>query len=306
VEELFDAAQPETVRWGDPHVDPTSGMRVRFARLDGQLVAYPLQKQDAAALADGMVNPSGRPVPLLPDSFEAAERTVAIAGCDPALTVLREWASASGAPVRIAALPWGSEPAVRALADGRVHVAGVHGAALSALHNRNEMPSPENAGPGLSDPLIRIHFARWEVGIAVAPDNPKRVAGLEDLARSDLRWVRRPTGTAVARLYDEVLARLPGTVQWSPVLADNHLRAAELIASGLADAGLTTSFAAHVFGLSFLAVEEHSFDLVVPLRRLTEPSVSALVDLLRTGAFRRQMESLWGYDVSRTGQIADV
>lgn len=297
VEELFGSTQEESVRWGDPCLDPIPGLRVRFARVDDQLVAYPLMKREAATPADGTVGPSGRPEPLWPECLEAADRTVVIAGCDPALAVLREWASETGAPVRIVTFPWGSEPSIKAMAEGRVHLAGVHGSGFSVLHTMKDKPGP----------LIRIHFARWEVGIAVAPGNPKGVAGLEDLARPDLRWVRRPPGTAVGRLYEEVLARLPGSrIHWSPVAADDHIRVAEMIASGIADAGLTTSFAAHLFNLSFLPVEEHSFDLLIPLHRLTDPTVSTLADLLRTQAFRRQMETLWGYDVARLGDVGEV
>ncbi len=306
VEELFGAANEETVRWGDPRLEPTPGLRVRFARLDGQLVAYPLTKSEAAVPADGVVNPAGCPEPLLPESLETANRTVTIAGCDPALTILREWASETGAPIRVVTFPWGSEPAARAMAEGRVHLAGVHGAGFSLLKEFNNMPSSVKTNAGFADTLIRVHFARWEIGIAVAPNNPKGVAGLEDLVRPELRWVRRPAGTAVGQLYEEALTKLPGTVQWSPVVAHDHIRVAELIASGMADAGITTSFAAYLFNLSFLALEEHSFDLVVPLHRLTESSVSTLAEMLRTTAFRRQMESLWGYDVSRLGDVTTI
>ncbi|MDI3327295.1 MAG: substrate-binding domain-containing protein [Alicyclobacillaceae bacterium] len=308
VEDLFGVVQEEAVRWGDPDFDPAPGLRVRFARVDGQLVAYPLKKREAAAPVDGMVGLSGYPEPLSPECFQAADRTVAIAGCDPALTILREWAAETGAPVRIASFTRGSEPAVRAMAEGRVHLAGVHGAVFSMLEDiRKSSPPSGGTKSGFPEPLVCIHFARWEVGIAVAPANPKGVTGLEDLARPDLRWVSRPAGTAVGRLYEETLARLPEIeVRWSPVEADDHIRAAEMIASGMADAGLTTSFAAHLFNLSFLPVEEHSFDLLVPLRRLAEPPVSILADLLRTAAFRRQMETLWGYDVSRLGDVSEV
>ncbi|MDI3256291.1 MAG: substrate-binding domain-containing protein [Kyrpidia sp.] len=306
VEELFGAGREEEVCWGDPNSPPTPGCRVRFARVDGRLIAYPLNNREAAVPADGTVDPSGRPEPLSPEFLETADRTVAIAGCDPALSVLREWMSSTGDPVRTATRSWGSEPAVRAMTEGRVHLAGVHGAGFAMLYRIKNMVPSGGTGTGLSGPLIRIHFARWEVGIATAPDNPMGVKGLEDLMRPDLRWVRRPPGTAVGQLYEEVLAGFPGRVRWSPVTADDHIRAAEMIAFGMADAGLTTSFAAHLFHLSFLPVEEHSFDLVIPLHRLTAPPVSALANVLRSAAFRRQMETLWGYDVTRLGDMAEV
>jgi putative molybdopterin biosynthesis protein len=305
VEALFDTAQEENVHWGDPSFDATPGVRVRFARLDGQLIAYPLKKWEAMVPADGVVDHAGRPEPLLPETFEAAERTVAIAGCDPALNVLREWVSENGTPVRVLTFPWGSEPAVRALAEGRVHLAGVHGSGFSPPDTDKDMLFSDKTKSGAPGALVRIHFARWEVGIAVAPGNPKGVAGLEDLVRPDVLWVRRPAGTAIERLYHQMLSQCPGKVHWCPMVADSHVRVAEMIASGMADAGLTTSFAAHLFNLSFIPVEEHSFDLLVPFHRLADQAISTLADLLRTATFRRQMESLWGYDVSRLGDVAN-
>lgn len=309
VEALFGDDHP-AVRWGDPDSPPRPGVRVRWASVDGDVVVFPLRDRGAGMLADGVVGPSGQPEPVQASRMAWAEKTVAIAGCDPALVLLRDWLADTGAPVRVVELPWGSGAAVRALADGRVHVAGVHGGRFAALAQvRGEV---ETSGAGTSgshasyDPLVRVHFAQWEVGVAVQPGNPKGIQGLQDLGRPDVRWVRRPAATAVAALYDAALPHDAGPVRWTPVAAMDHIQAAEMIVLGVADAGLTTSFAAHVYGLPFQAVEEHRFEWVLPLRRLSEPAVSALLDTLRTGAFRRQMETLWGYDVTRLGDVVEA
>jgi putative molybdopterin biosynthesis protein len=308
VEALFDDDHP-AVRWGDPDSPPRPGVRVRWASVDGDVVVFPLRDRRAGTLADGVVGPSGEPEPVQASRMAWAEKTVAIAGCDPALALLRDWLADSGAPVRVVELPWGSGAAVRALADGRVHVAGVHGrhfAALAQVRGEVEASGAASDSQASCDPLVRVHFARWEVGVAVQPGNPKGIRGLQDLARPDVRWVRRPAETAVAALYDAALSRDAGPVRWTPVAALDHIQAAEMIALGVADAGLTTSFAAHLYGLPFEAVEEHRFEWVLPLRRLSEPAMSALLDTLRTGAFRSQMETLWGYDVTRLGDVMEA
>jgi uncharacterized protein (DUF2132 family) len=43
---------------------------------------------------------------------------------------------------------------------------------------------------------------------------------------------------------------------------------------------------------------------VVPDHFLNEPSVQALLDILRQNPLRRQVESLGGYDASRMGRPA--
>ncbi|ADG06382.1 substrate-binding domain-containing protein [Kyrpidia tusciae] len=319
VEALFDPQEAGEIVWGDPEVGATVGTRLRFARVDEHVVAYPLYGREAASSADGTISPAGRAEAFSPEWVEAADHTVAVAGCDPALTVLRDWVAHCGRPLRVATLPWGSEPSMQALIGGRVHVAGAHGTgnlpslpgmqdevglpgggsdAGSAEGHRGESRTPRS--------WVRIRFAAWEVGIAVLPGNPRGVKGLEDLFRPELRWVRRPAGTAVARLYARAAQGRREPVTWTAAAAEDHLRVAEMIFFGMADAGLTTSFAAHVFGLSFVPVEVHHFDLLLPRPRLREPLIGILLDVLRSGGFRQQMEALWGYDVSHLGDMDEL
>ncbi|MCL6518132.1 substrate-binding domain-containing protein, partial [Alicyclobacillus sp.] len=220
--------------------------------------------------------------------------------------LLRDWVRETGAPVRVLEVPMGSGEAVRGLAEGIVHVAGVHGRRFASMAGvrENVRRLGDMTDPGAR--LVRVHFARWEIGVAVRSGNPRGVRGLEDLGRQDLRWVRRPANTAIASVYEAVLEGGIDRVRWTPVAAADHLQAAEMIAVGLADAGLTTAFAAHQHELDFQPVEDHRFDWILPIRRLSDPAVANLMDTLRTGAFRRQLETLWGYDAAGLGDIMEV
>ncbi|MCL6592369.1 MAG: substrate-binding domain-containing protein, partial [Alicyclobacillus sp.] len=167
--------------------------------------------------------------------------------------------------------------------------AGVHGVGVDKL--------PEDC--------LRVRWARWQVGVAVAAGNPRSVTGLVDLARPDLCWVRRDPATALARLYDTASADLHVSVRWSAVVAVDHLQAAEMVATGAADAALTTAWAARQWGLAFLPVEEHTFDLWLPVQLIANPVVSRWLDLLQSPGLRRQLASWWGYDVTHLGEVSE-
>lgn len=110
------------------------GTRVRLARLGGRLAAFPLVGGGAVGAtlhpADGVVERvlrGGRRVRVrLYEDAGLAERTVVVAGCDPALALLADRTGQRAPGTRVAWTAAGSGGALAALAAGRVHVAGIH------------------------------------------------------------------------------------------------------------------------------------------------------------------------------------
>ena len=68
-----------------------------------------------------------------------------------------------------------------------------------------------------------------------------------------------------------------------------------------ADCCIATRAAARVFGLGFLPLVTERYDLAIRNKDLDLPATQSLLDILSRSAFRREVESLGGYDTSSTG-----
>ena len=143
-------------------------------------------------------------------------------------------------------------------------------------------------------------------GFAVARGNPKRIRKPEDIARPGVRFVNREPGAGARRLLDRLLrkAGVPGTaVKGYDRLLGGHLAVAQAVAMGAADAGVVARSAAVAHGLDFVPLSEERFDLVFPKEWGSDPRASRIVETLESRAFRRELESLGGYDTRRSGRL---
>jgi len=72
---------------------------------------------------------------------------------------------------------------------------------------------------------------------------------------------------------------------------------------GTADVGVATRGSAIAFGLDFVPLAAERFDLVVPAERVGETRIQRLLDTIDSAAFRRELESLGGYETPETGHV---
>lgn len=260
-------------------VDPVLGGRladaapVRVGGVGGRTVAAALGDDEWTA-PDGVVE-DGR-LRLLAPAIPAG---LVVAGCDPALSIA---ASLLGAD-RLVAVAATSGQAVKALEAGRAHAALVHG--------------PRLAPPG---GIRRIHFARWQAGVGFA--RSLGAPSLEALL-DDVPLIARPRTAATQQAVDRAARRL-GLAGPEPAgVADTHVDAART-AQWEGCGAVTMEPVAARFGLAFHALEEHTVELWVAERWLDHPGLSALADLLGSGAFRARLAPTPGYDLSASGEAA--
>ena len=235
-------------------------------------------------IADGIVSDSGyAAVAGEPDD---ASRLL-IAGCDPALSVLAAHAREAGIDVVLAngnsarSLDW--------LRAGKIDIAGTH------------LNDPIVGGRGFSV----VTFALWEEGFVVRRGNPKAIRRVEDLANPAVEFVNREEGSGSRRLFDTLLAAAgmsSSKVKGSRNVVPGHLAAAWAVASGAADCCIAAGSAARRFGLDFVPLASERFELVLHKRDLPRKAVQNTLDVLNRARFRRQLELIAGYDVSRAGE----
>jgi putative molybdopterin biosynthesis protein len=225
---------------------------------------------------------------------EAAHVLTLFASHDDALAALREHAVASAA-LHLDVRFCGSVDAITALNEGRCTIAGFH---------TPPQPGPGSLAQRTYQPLLEpgrhklIGFARRTQGLIVAPGNPLRLGSLADVARQRARFVNRALGTGTRLLLDELLAHAqltPGDIAGYAHPEPSHAAVAQAVAFGAADAGLGIEAAARSRGLDFVPLLEEHYYLVCLKAALDEPATQALLQVLRSQAWQRQVAMLPGY-----------
>jgi putative molybdopterin biosynthesis protein len=176
--------------------------------------------------------------------------------------------------------------ALERLRDGRVLLAGCHGAAFPAF-----------AG-GVR--LARIQLVTREVGLCARGVVPP----LRELA--NLRLAARPPTAGVVVHLERALAE--AKVPASRVLsrAQRHGSHADVVAAvvrGDADVGLTTHAWSQRLGLSFHALGREDYGLLVRAAHLSEPAVVRVCEVAQSAEYREALAELPGYDATAAGVI---
>lgn len=198
----------------------------------------------------------------------------------------------------------GSLESLLSLAARRCEIAGFHcpvgelGRDIWALYR---------AQHGL--PRLRLlGFARRTQGLILARGNPKGVAGLADLSRTDLRFVHRQPGAGTRLAFDQ-LARQAGLDTRTLNEGDEehtHAAVAALIASDEADAGLGLEAFAHRLGLEFIPLFEEMYFLALRDAPASREILDTLVAMLRQPDWRARTHDLSGYALDEAGIEYDI
>lgn len=274
------------------------GQAVRLGQVGAKWVSVPVSASPYfLPEADGILTDRNR-VAVFPIDGGAKKRIV-LAGCDPATSLLAHMVE-RGTGVEVVHAPASSELALRWLKEEKVHIAGSH------------LEDPKTAEFNL--PFIRrgfggeeigvITFAEWEEGFVVARGNPKNIRTVGDLPRKNVWFMNRQSGSGSRLLIDKLLKGAgvtPRSVQGYSRVAAGHLAAAYAIVSGDADCCLATRSAARAFGLGFVPLHSERYDFVFRRSTLESPAVQTFMDVLQRSSLRRKLETLAGYDTSKTG-----
>jgi putative molybdopterin biosynthesis protein len=307
VEELFaekqDRAQCVEARWKESPSNSTDRTRVLLARVGGKIVALPQPTaQLTLPVSSGvrMKNVRGRAQISTSLFANEIDSTLIVAGCDPAVSLLIAWMARSGSQVNTVALACSSGRALAALADKSVHVAGVH-LRDPKSGDYNFASVRQTVG---SRPIRLINFACWEVGLATAEGNPRRIEDFCDLARSDVRIVNRDCGAGARQALDEGLAKAdldPERIVGYRHEVGGHLDVAAAVHAGQADTGVTIRVAAEAYGLGFVPIREERYDLAVPESEMESVPVRRMLEVLNSRRFAREVAELCAYDTAKMG-----
>jgi len=220
---------------------------------------------------------------------------------DLALTELRDFLRIQNGP-KLDLRFVGSLDGVVALCKSRCDVAGFHipeGALGDEVSRKYR--------PWLKPRLQRlIHFVRRTQGLIVTPDNPKRIYGLSDIAKTKARFINRQRGSgtrlALERLLEEKgIDKEEITGYYSEEFT--HLAVAAAVAGGVADVGLGIEAAARKLNMAFIPLFAEDYYLLTRADTVEQPDFQNLLSVLRGAEFRGFVNSLPGYDGSKAGTV---
>jgi molybdate-binding protein/DNA-binding XRE family transcriptional regulator len=312
VEELFALPEPapaSALRREQAMLLPGSGaleagQPVQLCRIGKRLLAsapspVPWYIPSSDAIASARPAASGKLHVEIHFDDPSFRNRILIAGCDPGISVLARHTEAAG--VELVLAHRNSSQALELLKENCVHIAGVH---------LRDEPSGESNVPAIARLFARnsvavISFALWEEGIVTAAGNPKGIRRVEDLARRDVVMVNREPGAGSRLLLDTRLEQLhmdARRVRGYARTAPGHLAAAWQVRSGAVDCCIATGVAARVYGLGFAPLVSERYDLAIRRAHLDLPGVQALLDTLNRARFRRELESIGGYDMQPAGR----
>jgi molybdate-binding protein/DNA-binding XRE family transcriptional regulator len=285
---------------------PADGQAVRVCRVGQRWVTVPADARPChlpeadAVLTDTRAR-SGRRTLRLFSEQEPTSNRIVLAGCDPATSLLAGMAEKL-AGVEVVHAPASSRLALQWLKEGTVHIAGCH---LQDSVTR-EFNIPFIRRQFRNRDMAVVTFALWEEGFVTAPDNPKNIRSIEDLANRNVRVVNRESGSGSRALLDSLLRRagMAGrSIGGYGRIVRGHLSAAYAVLSGEADCCIATRSAAQTFGLAFTPIRTEQYDFVLPREAMHMAAIEALLDVLQRSALRRKLSTLAGYDTSQTGAV---
>jgi molybdate-binding protein/DNA-binding XRE family transcriptional regulator len=288
VETLFGSpaaiAAKESWAWLPP-AEPWRGWR---ADVQGRALIFPVESGAVTTAGHDGIFRQGT---FAASRIDAAPTTLVLACCDPAAAMMAaEYARRTG--FRLLVFPRSSQESLALLAEGTVHVAGLH---LTSSTHPEGNAAAVRARLGEGYQLVRV--ARWQEGLALRPEVISRT--VRSVLQANLRWVGRELGSAARQCLDDIWPNRPPPRR----IARSHRSVAEALHCGWADAGVCLQLASEEAGLRFIGLREETFDFCFAARSENDPRVRGLIGLLRSTTYRQLLGDLPGYDSTQTGDV---
>lgn len=151
-----------------------------------------------------------------------------------------------------------------------------------------------------------ISFVSRCQGLMIKPGNPLEIMGLEDLLRSDVRFINRQPASGTRALLDELMCREglnSAEINGFDDEEYTHSAVAAYVAAGMADVGFGVEAAARQFGLQFIPLTSEYYLFVCHAKTLKQEAMHRFLTSLQQPDFQQQLAELPGYAPVRSGQV---
>lgn len=294
-------------------------LRVKLGRIGERIVATPLPRGAGSITtiteADGIIRipthiegvAQGEPVEAeLIRPLSSIENTLVVVGShDNTLDLLTDELRAGKGGVVLSSSHVGSMGGLMAIKRGACHLAGAH--LLDTENGTYNVSYIRRYLPGIGVRLVNLVLR--DQGLIVAPGNPKRIGGIEDLARPDVSFINRQGGSGTRILLDYRLNQLgidPAAIRGYQTEEYTHMAVAVAVLSGAVDAGLGIYAAARALSLDFVPVVTEEYDLVIPEVHFNTEKIQILLETINSKPFQDRVAVLGGYSTEKTGNFIEI
>jgi putative molybdopterin biosynthesis protein len=244
-------------------------------------------------------------VELLKPLQEVNGNIIMIGSCDNAVSLLQNEVKEWYPFLHLISVPVGSMGGVTALKRGECHLCGMH--LFDEKTGEYNIPFVKRYLGEFDTVLVNLTFR--EQGLIVPKGNPKKIKGIEDLARDDVCFINRQRGSGTRLLLDYKLKTLgiqSGEIRGYDCEVFTHNAVSYAVEAGIADCGLGIRAAADLFHLDFIPVFEERYDLCMFRRYFESDKFQKILNVIRSDRFKQKVVQLGGYKVSQTGRIMGV
>jgi excisionase family DNA binding protein len=221
---------------------------------------------------------------------------------DPILDMLHTYMRKSYPEFYIFSANTGSTDGLKALNLGYTDIAWSH--LLDPKSGEYNIPFLSNYLPNVKPVVVNL-FHR-DLGFVVAPKNPFRIRGFEELAQKEVRLINRQKGSGTRVLLDYHLKRLQiptSKIQGYEREVYTHFEVGLAILSKEADVGIATIAVSKLLGLPFFPITHESFDMILDQSTFFQKGIQAFIEILNSQGFRNGVERLGSYDFKNSGKI---
>jgi putative molybdopterin biosynthesis protein len=161
--------------------------------------------------------------------------------------------------------------------------------------------------PGLPVGVFRLG-GRMQ-GLYVRKGNPLNIQGWQDFSRPGLAMINRERGSGTRILLDQKLVQLGingASVKGYGREATSHLACASTVDKGGAELGCGCERGLEgVSGVEFVPLQMEWYDFVFRLADRNTPAVRTICAYISSDDFKRDLETMGGYDLSQTGRYEE-
>ncbi len=221
---------------------------------------------------------------------------------DPILDMLHTYMKKTYPEFYIFSANTGSTDGLRALNMGYTDIAWSH--LFDPKSGEYNIPFLSNYLPNMK-PVV-VNLFRRGLGFMVAPKNPFRIRGFEDLIQKGIRLINRQKGSGTRVLLDHHLKRLQiltSKIKGYEREVYTHFEVGLSILSKEADVGIATIAVSKLLGLPFIPITQESFDMILDQPTFFEKGIQAFIEILNSREFRNRVERLGSYDFKNSGKV---
>lgn len=227
--------------------------------------------------------------------------TLVVCGQDIALDLLTRYLERQINGLQVLRNHIGSIPGLMAMYEEKAHLAAIH--LWDSDSNTYNVPYVRRLLPGIS--AVIIHIACRQQGFYVQAGNPLNINSWRDLGRPEVCLVNREPGCGTRVLLDEKLRELGidrSQINGYNTRVYSHLEVASSVARGLANVGVgNQKVALQVRDVEFVKLQKERYELVIREQDLSDARIQCAISILRSEAFKRELEGLGDYDTSEMG-----